>query len=417
MRRPLRGALGAALGKEGFAGDVDGGAGGTVFTVTNANDAGAGSLRQAITDANNTSPDPSIVSIEISDPAEQLITLEARIDINADNITMTGRDSSLPFLIRANPVDGSQWNGRLFHINGDNTLLEQLRIHRGLGNPDVGSTSTPLIVFGTRCLLRHCSIVWGEDVTAGTWVNTQNLTFQYCLLYEGLQNAHHDEGDGFEAHSKGVNFPHGPDAQPTIRANFAQSILAHGWERMPQSRADELEMTNCLIYNWGNPNTCGLLRGKNDEDVNSNIRGVMYIDGNDTPAGSKGSRTSGRGNGAYYVNDVLHLIAPGFTEERDPGQVLFVDDPADLAGAPIALNPIVETTVFPLDAMWKHLRKRVGATRPRRSASDIRVLEQIDDAVRKVALTGQIPDTPTAEDNNENPNATITIYNAWDDVL
>lgn len=417
MRRLARStSFGTTLGPEGFAANVTGGAGGTVFAVTNGNDAGPGSLRQAVANANANSPNPSIIDVQVGG----FITVNSRVSIDASNVTFTGANAPAPFVIRGMipSFGGNWWNGPAIDLNGSNVLMEHIRIHRGLGQPtgNTGNTKN-MFVFGTDTLVRHCSFAWGEDVCVATW-QARRVTFQYCLFYEALAHAHHREGGKFITHPMMVNLTQpSPNAPYQARQNILHSAAAHANERHGWKQdLGDIEIVNVLTYNWGSS-----LQGITTRDLSpggptpTNWLGCMWISGNDYQAGSFPARTGTNPDQQVWVEDPLWL-KPGWVEERTPANIFRVGSPAPSRHVWNPPEP-VPVTQFPVDEMWFHLRPRIGAIKPRRSKSDIRILKQLDDAVRRLSIDGTIKDSPTATDGNQNPAATTSYVANWGEVL
>lgn len=383
---------------QGFAANVTGGAGGQTILVTNGNDAGAGSFRQAVLDANGAGGAPRIIDIRFSTPG--FITVSSTVSMTADNVTITGRNSPAPFYIRGstpNTVPSSGWwDGPAFTTSGDNIFIEYIRIARGLGKPSGGNTGNTknMFIFGTNTYVLHCTFFFGEDVVAAVW-NGNTVTFQYCLYGLALHAAHHREGARFQQHNMGINFTGsspGFDDVP-IRACLIHSAGVHASERFGwRATRPHVEIANLITYNFnygaGNGGT-------------SNVRSSMFISGANSsqeparkPFGSGGTNT--------YAEDILWLMKPGFIEERDPLNMrrqigtLSPFKPDPWVWDPFIPAPI---TVFPVDTMWDdHLRTRVGATLPYRTTLEEAVVAELDAAVGRTSLLGQWASSPAAED-------------------
>ena len=415
----------STLPMEGFAANVTGGAGGTVRPVTNLLNAGPGSLRQAVLDANATSG-PSIVDVQVSG----IITLNSTITANGPDLTITGANAPGPFLLRASQT--SLWDGALLNVAGSNILIEHLRFHRGLGDPTKENGKNVAVLSGDGIYFRHCSFAWADDEPFTVFGSAKNITLQYCLIYEPLRYAHHYEG-GLIRHDKGIVVANSlgtggpPDSTSyDVRFTLAQSIVAHAYERIPALiKLPAFEIINVITYNWENPfQGGGFSRDSNGTAMTSNIRGCMFLEG---PQGV-GSHPIGSDSGAYppaytHIDDCMWQKTgpPLWTEETDPVDIdrKAAATPGILSGTPIVFSPAVPTptTIIPRAELWAHLSSRVGAIQPSRSASDTRLLAQIDAVVSKTSLAGSMVDTPTAEDTNQNPSATVTVYNTWSEAL
>lgn len=129
-------------GAEGAGAFTSGGRGGRIFEVTNLNDAGPGSLREAIE-----AEGVRIVIFRVSG----IITLEKLLTISNPYITVAGQTA---------PGDGICIRGQTTEINTHDVVLRYLRFRRGnikdrndaLGGYPVGNI-----------IVDHCSASWGLD--------------------------------------------------------------------------------------------------------------------------------------------------------------------------------------------------------------------------------------------------------------
>ncbi len=107
----------------------------TTFTVTNANDAGIGSLRQAVIDANSSAgADNIIFDSSLNSSTITLTTGEIEV---ADDLTISGPIAGYPGSIT---LDGNNAS-RHFNISGDSVplTLENLTLTQGYGSGSGGS--------------------------------------------------------------------------------------------------------------------------------------------------------------------------------------------------------------------------------------------------------------------------------------
>ncbi|BDS13495.1 LamG-like jellyroll fold domain-containing protein [Aureispira anguillae] len=124
----------------------------TSFSVTNLNDAGAGSLRQAIIDANAdgsaTAGSPHIIDISLTG----IINTNSAMPSIVNHITITGHASgNTIFRAAANP------NYRLFHINGAVTVVFNNLILQG-GDPGGSNPGGGILNAGGIFTLNNCVI-------------------------------------------------------------------------------------------------------------------------------------------------------------------------------------------------------------------------------------------------------------------
>ncbi|MES2464185.1 MAG: hypothetical protein V4671_26785, partial [Armatimonadota bacterium] len=151
-------------GAEGFGGRASGGRGGAVYHVTNLNDTGPGSFRDAV------SQGPRIVVFDVGG----YIELKSPVAV-ASNITIAGQTA---------PGDGiGTKNEQISFSNVENVIVRYLRIRGGIdGRPGKDGAS---VFKGKNQIFDHVSVAWGRDETFS--INeSQDITVQNSIIAEGL---------------------------------------------------------------------------------------------------------------------------------------------------------------------------------------------------------------------------------------
>ena len=176
-------------GAEGHGRYITGGRGGEVVHVTNLNDKGAGSLREAVSKSNR------IVVFDVGG----IIALASDLTIK-DNITIAGQTAPAPGITL-----------RYYTIReGNNNIIRFIRFRRG-EEVDVNDGADATWQRGkTGMILDHCSFSWSIDEIASFYDN-RNFTMQWCTLGEALANPGHTKGEhsyGGIWGGKGASFHH-----------------------------------------------------------------------------------------------------------------------------------------------------------------------------------------------------------------
>lgn len=249
----LFGAMTAAMaqapafpGAEGHGRYVTGGRGGKVVHVTNLNDSGTGSFRQAVSGS-----DKKIVVFDVGG----VIALNSDVSIGA-NTTIMGQTAPSPGItLRYYTVSPA----------GNNIIMRYLRVRRGQERNVNDGADASWARHLTGIIIDHCSFSWSIDEVASFYDNN-NFTLQWSTIGESLMNAGHGKG----AHGYGgiwggklASFHHNlliHHGNRTPRFNGARYdwegytanrlYLQYQWENAVQ--AENVDFRNCVVYNCGN---------------------------------------------------------------------------------------------------------------------------------------------------------------------
>jgi len=228
-------------GAEGFGKYTKGGRGGKVFVVTNLNDDGQGSFRNAAT-----AKGPRIVVFAISGT----IHLASPLSIKSD-ITIAGQTA---------PGDGVCLADFPVTLGGDNIIVRYLRFRMGDKNQRggmVNGNGGDDAFGGTHrknIVVDHCSMSWSTDEVFSVYAG-DSTTLQWNLISEPLNYSYHFEtGDSdYEHHGYGAIWG-------GAHLSAHHNLFAHCNSRNPRfngirTTPEELvDYRNNVIYDWGGNN-------------------------------------------------------------------------------------------------------------------------------------------------------------------
>jgi len=326
---------------EGYGKYSVGGRGGRVIAVTNLNDFGPGSLREAI-DAEG----PRIVVFSVSGT----INLERRLSIKNPYITIAGQTA---------PGDGICIRGHMLGIGADEVIIRYLRVRLG----DLTDTNDDTI--GGRgpenIILDHVSASWSIDECM-SFYNCQNITIQWCIVSESLYQSRHVKGHHGFGGIWGNKY-----------ATYHHNLIAHHSSRNPRWATDsgQNDYRNNVLFNWGYNAAYG---GEGDTMVN--IVANYYKPGPATRPGKVRHRiVNPSPGGRYYVADNIiegnaEVTADnwkgGVQPKGDDLAAFRLDEPWD--AMPIRQQSAQDT--------YRSVLEDAGATLPKRDAVDTRIIEE-----------------------------------------
>lgn len=245
-------------GAEGFGRFATGGRGGEVVHVTNLNDAGAGSLRDAISKPNR------IVVFDVGG----IIHITSRLVIQK-NSYIAGQTA---------PGEGITiyGNGVALNSSSGNSIIRYIRIRMG-ENGDYRKDALG-ISDGQNYIFDNVSISWGWDGTVDVnGRNIDNITFQDCIIGQGIDIVGHSTGGLMQSGKWSV----------------IRSIYIDNETRNPKGKGTH-EVMNCVMYNWGSN---GYIMGSTDGLSEVNAVGNHFIYG---PSSSSNSHITGT-TAAFHV--------------------------------------------------------------------------------------------------------------------
>jgi pectate lyase len=207
-------------GAAGFGAFAQGGRGGDVYHVTNLEDSGAGSLREAIDSAVG----PRTIVFDVSGTIE----LNSRLNIDNPYLTIAGQTA---------PGDGiTLKNHGLAILDTHDIILRYLRLRPG---DSAGAENDSLAIYGSHdVMVDHVSASWAVDENVDTYQST-NVTVQWSIISEGLHDSAHHKGP----HSSGSLHSGGA-------ISMHHNLFIHNQWRNPLVR-QQADVVNNVIYDWG----------------------------------------------------------------------------------------------------------------------------------------------------------------------
>ena len=361
-------------GAEGYGRFAIGGRGGRVVRVTNLNDSGPGSLREALE-----LDEPRIVVFDVSGR----IVLQSRLVVRNPYLTLAGQTA---------PGKGiclSNYNLGLFGAH--DCIIRFMRVRPG---DTAGKTLDGMGMAGTdHSIIDHCSISWTQD-EAFSSRGAKNITLQRTLISEALNVARHKNYRQGKEHGYAASI--GGDV-----GSFHHNLLAHcagrnwslaGGVDQAGVHAGRLDIRNNVVYNWRHRTTDG--GAKQVNFVNnyycpgpaSRVFHVIAPQ-HELPFGPQEYFVIGNVmEGRYNAGDRYAGLRPS---RNKPMNEYIVDEPF--------FEPFVTTTSA--EQALVDVLADVGCNRPQYDEHDLRILEEVES--RTARYRGSITGYPGLPDSQE----------------
>jgi hypothetical protein len=361
-------------GAEGFGQYTTGGRGGQVYVVSNLNDRGPGSLRDAVS-----GKVPRMVVFAVSGT----IHLESPLSIKS-NVTIAGQSA---------PGGGICVADHPVSLGGNNIIVRYLRFRMGDRYQNKGmvdGAGSDDAFSGTRrknIIVDHCSLSWSTDEVLSVYAG-DSTTLQWNLIAEPLDYSYHFEtGDkDFEHHGYG-------GILGGRHLSIHHNLYAHCQSRTPRfdgnrnlgADTELADFRNNVIYNWGGNNVYGGEGGRYNIVNNyykygpATKQSVKYRILNPFKAPPK------LPFGQYYVHGNYVDGSPAVSAQNWKGVVLDKGSAADTVVAKAAA-PFAVTLLAPQAAAeaYRLVLQHGGASMPRRDAVDQRIIGEVQSRTGRI---------------------------------
>jgi hypothetical protein len=366
-------------GAEGGGKYVFGGRGGRTIVVTNLNDDGPGSLREACEQGG-----ARIIVFNVAG----IIRLKTPLIVRAPYLTIAGQTA---------PGDGICIAGETVWINTHDVIIRYMRFRRGetnVGRRDDAIGGNPV----GNIMIDHVSASWGLDENMSMYrhmyndstgkteekLGTVNITIQNSIFSECLDTWNH----AFGSTLGGEN------------CTFLRNLWADNAGRNPSIGWNGVfNFVNNVVFNWVHRSTDG-----GDYTAMYNIINNYYKPGPATPKNEPiGHRIlkpeSGRSKLKYHVYGRAYVagnIVEGndrVTKDNWDGGVQ-IEEMANAGEYKDAMKwnkplPMPEVTILPTMEAYNYVLANAGATLPKRDPVDTRIVEQV-----KTGKINYIPNVP-----------------------
>jgi pectate lyase len=301
-------------GAEGLAANTRGAAGyignKSIAIVSNLNDSGAGSFRDAVSGAGK---EGTVVVFNVSG----IIELTSGVQITSPYITIAGQTSP----------GGVCTKGAVVEIMGSShdVIIRHMRFRIGerlAGINEVDHESFRIWGPARDIFIDHSSMSWGGDETASVTSyhgSFQRITFSHCITSHGLTSVAPEGNHGYGLYMNG-QFNNTPENTGDVH----NCLFAHCNDRMPQiGTSGRYTVGNNIIYNMYKTQGCKI-----------------------------GLSSSALGQGNLFVNYVNNYIKPGVDTNSPIG--------AGGNSAEVTSGPNIPATPWPA----VYMNNNYGVTRP-----------------------------------------------------
>lgn len=353
---------------QGYGTTTVGGRGGTLYRVTNLNDSGAGSLRDAL--------EASGARCIVFDTSGTIV-LNSSITITNPFVTIAGQSA---------PSPGITLRGYGLSIFTHDVVIQHLRVRPGDGGPlrspqgDVdGLQAYNFIAPVFNVVFDHVSVSWaaGKNLNILTGTNPANVLVWRSIIAEALYfpvNITSDPGHvgSLAMLIGGIN----------VGVSIIGNLFAHNSDRNPEIHEDcTLHFVNNVVYDWGKESNgtqfyqwATFFYAPVPGPWLADVVGNLYIAGTPphpyTPLYAIGTWDGASGSQVYLsdnaIDSALATVVPYVNYMGFDPRV--VSPPVDLSGL----------TILPATAVKAHVVANAGARPLDRDSVDARVVDDVN---------------------------------------
>lgn len=329
----------------------------TVYHVTNLNDSGTGSLRDAVSQPNR------IVVFDVAG----VIKLNSMI-VFKNNLYVAGQTA---------PGEGiTVYGGRVSFSGATNTIVRYMRFRLGhaAGQVDCAGAAN-----GNNMIFDHCSFGWGGDETFSLNPDGKNGGLYNITLSNSIM------GQGLMPHSAG-------GLVQTEKVTLYRNLYCDNATRNNKIKGVN-QYANNIVYNW--KDAAYNMGGDSEGQSYCNIQSNLFING---PAKGGAAFTGGNANFHYYGED--NWQDNNMDGKFDPFLV------TSYSGADRQSKPYdyPELELYPGNELLEKNLPNVGATLPYRDYVDYYMVDEIMSYGKKGALVS---------DENTLPYPIPTLWTVW----
>lgn len=329
-----------------------------VYIVSNLNDSGPGSFRDAVSQPGR------FVVFSVSG----IINLQSPVSISP-NLTIAGQTA---------PGKGIVLYGQKVSFTGaNNTIARYFRIRLGNSSNLSKNTDASGIANGKHIMLDHMSFSWGlDEVFSINWDNKgfepDSITIQNSIIAQGLHRHNHSAGGLIQTTNGHIS--------------ILKSLYESNKTRNPKVKGKN-EFVNNVIYNYGNQgNTYGHTvsgdgyimgdsAGESQVNIINNyfVAGPLNVDNQATPFSRGTSTFHLYQSGNYYDNNKNGALDGSLVPQNTtafPGNT-----PVQFMNAPFAY-PFSTPSLSAAQAFY-HVLQNAGANFPHRDQVDDLIISEV----------------------------------------
>ena len=329
----------------------------TVYHVTNLNDSGTGSLRDAVSQPNR------IVVFDVSG----VIKLNSMI-VFKNNLYVAGQTA---------PGEGiTVYGGRVSFSGATNSIVRYMRFRLGHG---AGQVDCAGAANGNNMIFDHCSFGWGGDETFSLNPDGKNGGLYNITLSNSIM------GQGLMPHSAGGLIQ-------TENVTLYRNLYCDNATRNNKIKGIN-QYANNIVYNW--KDAAYNMGGDSEGQSYCNIESNLFING---PAKGGAAFTGGNANFHFYADD--NWQDNNMDGKYDPFLV------TSYSGADRQQKPYdyPELELYAGNELLEKNLPTVGASLPYRDYVDYYMMDEIMSYGKKGALLS---------DENTLPYPIPTLWNVW----